>query len=76
MTNRERVIAAIRHDNPDYTPHDILFTNQMYEKMVAHTGNKDYIDTIDNHILKIPLRKPKTPVSGRTEIFIDEFDVL
>ena len=75
MTNRERVIAAIRHENPDYTPHNVMFTSQMYRRMIEYTGNSDYIDTVNNHIAKISLRKPQKPVQGKPEHFTDEFGV-
>jgi len=75
MTNRERIIAAVRHENPNYTPHNAMFTSQMYRKMVEHTGKHDYIDTINNHVDKISLRKPQIPVRGKPEHFIDECGV-
>ena len=37
MTNKERVLAAIHFEKPEYTPHFVDFTTQMYEKMVHHT---------------------------------------
>ena len=99
MTNRERVISAIRHQgqgctlscasrtgrvacgfaapaSQGYTPHNIVFTQQMLEKMVKHTGNADYLQTINNHISKVSLTKPQVPVKGRAECFADEFGVI
>ena len=76
MTNRERVIAAIRHEMPDYTPHNVIFTQQMLDKMIEHTQNADYLQTIDNHIPKASLTKPQVPVEGREECFADEFGVI
>ena len=75
MTNRERVIAAIRHENPDYIPHNILFTKQMYEKMTKFTGNPHYIETINNHIAWSSLRKAHVPLNKPNEGYIDEFGV-
>ena len=75
MTNRERVVAAIRHESPDHTPHNVFFTAQMLKKMVDHTGKIDYADTIGNHIRKATLRKPLAPVAGKPEHFTDEFGV-
>ena len=76
MTNRERVIAAIRHEEPDYTPHSIVFTREMLNKMIQYTGNPDYISTINNHIIKAAVRKPQAPIPNRTDYFFDEFDVI
>jgi len=76
MTNRERVIAAIKHEQPDITPHNVLFTKDMLQKMIAYTGNADYIGTINNHIAKASLTKPQIPFKGRNECFVDEFGVI
>ena len=76
MTNRERVIAAIRHEKPDRTPHNVGFTEGMLEKIIAYTGNKDFLNTIDNHISMTSLTKPQTPVAGRPECFADEYGVV
>ena len=76
MTNRERVITAIKHEQPDKTPHNVFFTGEMLDKMIAYTGDKNYINTIDNHIIKASLRKPQVPVAGVADHFIDEFDVV
>jgi len=76
MTNRERVIAAINFRQPDKTPYNVFFTKEMLEKMIRHTGNADYLSTIDNHITKISLRKAQTPVFEREGFFIDEFDIV
>ncbi|MCL2683704.1 MAG: hypothetical protein FWE55_00520, partial [Synergistaceae bacterium] len=75
MTNRERVIKAIRHENPDYTPHNIIFTGQMREKMIKHTENPHYVQTINNHIEMVKLRKPHVPLPGPAEGHRDEFGV-
>ena len=75
MTKRQRVIAAIRHEATDYTPHNVIFTGQMLEKMIRHTGNPDYADTINNHILRVPLRKPYVPAANLAEGHVDEFGV-
>ena len=75
MTNKERVTAAIRHENPDYTPHNIIFTGRMYDTMVEHTGNPRYIETINNHIARPSLKKPNIPLPEPEEGHVDEFGV-
>jgi uroporphyrinogen decarboxylase len=70
------VIAAIRHERPDYTPHNVFFTNAMLKKMIDHTGDKDYIGTVNNHICKASLTKPQVPLEGAGEHFADEFGVV
>lgn len=74
MTNKERVLAAIHFQNPDYTPHFVDFTTQMYEKMVEHTGNPDYIQTVNNHVSMTILNAPQVEI--RPGFFRDEFGVV
>ena len=76
MTNRERVIKAIRHENPDYTPHNVLFTNQMHRKMVEYTGNPRYADTLNNHISIFSIRKPHVYAPDPAASYTDEFGVV
>ena len=74
MTNRERVIAALRFEHPDKTPYNVHFTGQMLQKMIAHTGCADYADRLDNHIVQVDLIKPQVEV--RPDFFRDEFGVV
>lgn len=74
MTNRERVISAINFRTPDYIPHDISFTQPMYEKMVAYTGDENYYNRLNNHICSGWLPKPQTEVAPG--FFKDEFGVI
>ena len=74
MTNKERVLAAIHFEKPEYTPHFVDFTTQMYEKMVAHTGNPDYRKTVNNHVTMCILNAPQTEI--RPGFFRDEFGVV
>jgi len=74
MNNRERVIAALHFEKPDYTPYTVGFTSQMHDKMVAYTGQKDYGAQINNHISSAYLTKPEVEV--KPEYFRDEFGVI
>lgn len=74
MTNKERVLAAIHFRDPDYTPHFVDFTTQMYEKMIRYTGNPDYIKTVNNHVTMTILNAPQTEV--KPGYFRDEFGVV
>jgi len=77
MTNRERVIAAIKHQQTDKVPHNVTFTKEMLDKMIAYTGNPDYISTIDNHFAhRMSLTKPQIPVEGKLEHYQDEFGII
>lgn len=48
MTNKERVYASLRHQQPDRTPYCIGFTEKARQAMQAHCGNEDYLAAIDN----------------------------
>lgn len=73
VTNRERVIAALEFEKPDYTPYSLGFTEQMFEKMIAYAGS-DYVYSIDNHIHQFDLIKPQVEVGP--ERFRDEYGVV
>ncbi|MBR7184598.1 MAG: uroporphyrinogen decarboxylase [Clostridia bacterium] len=74
MTNRERVLAALRFETPDYIPYQVGFTGQMHAKMVAHTGDPAYRRGINNHITNAFLEKPQEEI--RPEFFRDEYGVV
>jgi len=50
MTRRERVIAALNHQEADFIPYQVDFTGEAYEKMAAFYNDKDFYGCIDNHI--------------------------
>ena len=51
MTRRERVLAAIRHEETDKVPYHIDFTSQALARLTDYVGDPGYIDHIGNHIL-------------------------
>lgn len=53
MTKRERVVQALKHQQPDITPYQIGFTVPVYEKLVQYYGNKDVGSIIGNHFLHL-----------------------
>jgi len=48
MTNRERVLAALAHEEPDKIPYQIDFTAKAMERMLAHCGGDGFLRQIDN----------------------------
>lgn len=74
MNRRERVIAALNFEKPDFVPYVLWFTQPMLDKMVAHTGDEHYEERIDNHILMVDLIKPQVEV--RPGFFCDEYGVI
>lgn len=74
MTRRERVLCALRFEKPDYTPYHVSFTQQMAQKMVDFTGNADFVQQLDNHIVSCDLIKPQIEI--KPEFFMDEYGVV
>lgn len=74
VTNRERVRAAISFQKPDRAPYHVSFTQQMLDRMILHTGNPNYMDSLDNAIADAYLIKPETEL--RRDYFQDEFGVI
>ena len=73
MTNRERVIDAINFKKTDYIPHNVIFTEQIYEKISKEFGS-DYSSHIDNHITAVDLAKPQVKI--KNGYFCDEYGVV
>jgi len=65
MTNRERVIAALRHSQPDRVPYQIGFTQRARAAMDKRYG-EGYLALIDNCFAGVG------PASGPLEAWIDE----
>ena len=49
MTKRERVISAFRHEQPDFIPYAVGFTEKEHEVYAAYTGDADFMAKIGNH---------------------------
>jgi uroporphyrinogen decarboxylase len=50
MKKRDRVIAAIKHQETDIIPYNIDFTVQEYEKTAAYFKDINFTAKIGNHI--------------------------
>ena len=48
MTNRDRVIAAIDHRQPDRTPFEVGFTQPAYARYAEYVGDAAFAGKIDN----------------------------
>jgi uroporphyrinogen decarboxylase len=76
MTTRERVFAALNHQQPDKVPYDVQFTKVAHAKMVEYYGDPDFSATIGNcfvwyrpypHQVRFHLTGP--------DLWVDEFGV-
>lgn len=76
MTRRERVLAALRHQQPDKTPHHIDLTIPAHKMLEEHFGVSDLEDTLDNHLAFATLETPDCWREVRPGFFQDEFGVV
>ena len=56
MNRRDRVLAAIRHEQPDFVPYNFHGSAGVYAALCQHYGfpdNQTLVDFIGNHIVKI-----------------------
>ena len=75
MTNRERIIAAVKFQQTDKLPYNVDLTSQMKEKMLADPKGAECWGKINNHMSSAAwLNSPQKEVkSGH---FVDEFGVV
>lgn len=69
MTNREAVIATLKHEPVFPLPYMTEFTGQEYEKMVRYTGDPNFMSKYDFSIAC-------TNYSGRTHEIIYVFQKI
>ena len=53
MTSRERVKAAIRHEQADRCPYLITMCGDAAEQLAPHTGGKSFAEFIDNDVIMV-----------------------
>lgn len=75
MTNRDRVIAALEHRQPDRTPYHIEFTLRMRARMAAYYGDPGFESTIGNAITALSTQLPDGWREVQPDIWEDEFGV-
>ncbi|NPV47060.1 MAG: uroporphyrinogen decarboxylase [Armatimonadetes bacterium] len=75
MTHQERVIAALRHEQPDRCPYAMGLTQKAHAAMVAHYGNDDYLKLIDNSIHGVAANPGPRDMWLSADIWQDEFGV-
>ena len=74
MTNRERLLNAVRRKPTDYCPHNIGLTYQAFERLCEYTGDKNYFSIhANNHIDGISIDREEEIKPG---FFKDIFGVV
>lgn len=75
MNDRERVTAALVHEQPDRVPYDVGFTAQAHQKMVEYTGDPDFAGKIGSALVMIGPTPPDAWREVRPDVWRDEFGV-
>lgn len=56
MNRRERVLQAIRHEQPDFVPYNLHATGSVYARIRQHYGLPDddaVVEFVGNHVVKV-----------------------
>ena len=75
MTNRERVLSALRHAGPDRVPYHVGLTYKARERMVEFTGDPDFDASWDNCLCFLDIGLPDGWKEVERDIWQDEFGV-
>lgn len=76
MTRRERVIAALKHQQTDIVPYNADFTIQADDNMIEHTGNKDFKDDLNLHLNYVQYWGWPTELPDQPDHFLDAFGTI
>ena len=76
VTNKERVIQALNHEQPDICPYNIPFTIPMAQKMADHYGDEHFQEKLGNHIAMIEPVRDDAWVEVRPGYWRDQFGVV
>lgn len=76
MNSRERVWAAIRHQQPDRVPYSLTFTQPAAQKLQTHYGVGDLDTFLDNDMVRYSIRQSGLLVELSPGLYRDEFGVV
>lgn len=76
MNPRERVLAALRHEQPDRVPYHIEFTTEARLRLAEFLGDPDFEAKLGNHMAMTKALAPGFPRTVRPDHFEDEFGVV
>ncbi len=76
MTNRERVLSAIKHRTTDIIPYNIVLTKQEHEKVAKYFNDDGFLDKIGNHIKSAVYDGFLTEMTPGSGYWKDDFGVV
>ena len=75
MGNRERVLASLRHRQPDRIPYDIGFTQKAHAKMAEFYGDPDFASKLGNCLAWLGCEPAGSWREVEPDIWEDQFGV-
>jgi len=75
MNNRERVLAALNHQQPDIVPYCIAFTQPAHAKMVAYYGDPEFASKLGNCLTVLGCAPEGSWREIKPNIWEDQFGV-
>jgi len=75
MNNKERVLASLRHQQPDKTPYNISLTQKAHQKMAEYCGDPDFEKKLNNCFLIMGTAPRDAWRETAPDIWSDEFGV-
>lgn len=76
MTRRERVIAAVKHQQTGLCPYNIEFTHEEYEKVSKYLNDNDFYSKLGNHIAMAYYDGFLSEIPEKPGYWKDDFGVL
>jgi len=75
MTNRERVLSALRHQQPDKVPYQIGFTQKMQGRMAEFYGDPDFASRLGNCLFTLSCEPRGAWRQVAPDVWEDDFGV-
>ncbi|MBX7254856.1 MAG: uroporphyrinogen decarboxylase family protein [Candidatus Hydrogenedentes bacterium] len=76
MTNRERVLATLRHEQPDFVPYNVEFTQKARAVMVGYFGHSDFETALGNCLTLLDTNPANAWTETAPNVWRDPFGVL
>ncbi len=75
MNNRERVLQALRHQQPDRVPYNLGFTQKVHQAMAEYYGDPDFVSKLGNCLGVISCEPAGAWQEVGPDIWQDQFGV-
>ncbi|MBN1582010.1 MAG: hypothetical protein JXA89_15000 [Anaerolineae bacterium] len=75
MNNRERVLAALNHRQPDKVPYNVAFTHKMRAQMADFYGDPEFVSGLGNCLTLLHCEPANSWQEVEPDIWQDQFGV-